>query len=135
MLLCGLTAYAHPLTCAAIVAAIGAYRAQGLVARTARLEGWLRPRIERLARQRPYVRQVRGLGLLWAIELGDAAGGFEPASSVRMKALAASLRKRRLHLHKRDNMLFVAPPLVVEKTELETGLAAIGDALDEVWAS
>src|SRR5262249_10641696 len=52
VLSCGLTAYGHPLTCAAVVAAIEAYRREGLIERAAQLGNWLRPRMEELARTR-----------------------------------------------------------------------------------
>jgi taurine--2-oxoglutarate transaminase len=133
VLSCGLTAYAHPLTCAAIAAALAAYQDEGLIARAERLGGWLGDRLAALARDRPFVREVRGLGLLWALELGEPGGG--PASPARMKRLAAELRARRLHLHKRDAMVFLAPPLVIAEDELAAGVEAVAGTLDEVWRS
>jgi adenosylmethionine-8-amino-7-oxononanoate aminotransferase len=50
-----------------------------------------------------------------------------------MKRLAAELRARRLHMHKRDGMLFVAPPLVIGEDELDAGVRAVGEALDAAW--
>jgi taurine--2-oxoglutarate transaminase len=143
VLSCGLTAYAHPLTCAAIVAALTAYEDEGLIARAARLGEGLGERLAALAAVRPFVREIRGLGLLWAIELGEpgaggraptaARGGSTVASPERMKRLAAELRARRLHMHKRDGMLFVAPPLVIGEDELDAGVRAVGEALDAAW--
>jgi taurine---2-oxoglutarate transaminase len=124
VLSCGLTAYAHPLTCAAIVAAIAAYRDEGLVARAAALGEKLGEWLRGLAAANARVREVRGVGLLWALELEDG----------RMKRLAAALRARHLHLHKRDSMLFVAPPLVITEAELEGGVRAVGEAITEAWA-
>jgi taurine--2-oxoglutarate transaminase len=129
LLSCGLTAYAHPLTCAAIVAAIGAYRDEGLIPRAARLGEALGLRLRSFAENRPAVRQVRGVGLLWALELG--APDAETAG--RMKRLAQQLRDRHIHLHKRDNLLFLAPPLVIEEADLEAGLVAVGEAIDAAW--
>jgi taurine---2-oxoglutarate transaminase len=134
VLSCGLTAYAHPLTCAAIIAAITAYEEEGLVARAARLGEGLRGRLATLARERPCVREVRGLGLLWALDLGEAEGG-PPAGPARIRRLAAELRARRLHVLKRDSMIFLAPPLVITEDELERGVRAVGEALDAAWAA
>jgi taurine--2-oxoglutarate transaminase len=131
VLQCGLTAYAHPLTCAAIVAAIEAYRSEGLVDRAARLgptlEAQLRAQVGRFARQ------VRGLGLLWAVDLAEP-GSDQPASPARMKRLAQELRARHLHVHKRDNLVFVAPPLVISEAELAGGVDTLAAALDAAWA-
>jgi taurine---2-oxoglutarate transaminase len=130
---CGLTAYAHPLTCAAIAAAIDVYRQQDLIVRAARLGDWLRGRLQAFTSARPFIRDVRGLGLLWALELHEP-GGAAPAASSRMARLRQALERRRLHLHKRDNQIFLAPPLVVTEVDLEEGLVALGAALDESFA-
>jgi taurine--2-oxoglutarate transaminase len=120
VLSCGLTAYAHPLTCAAIAAAIEAYRDERLIERAARLGEQLGAALRPLA-GRPYVREVRGLGLLWAVELREPA---------MMKRVIPALKARRLHLHKREGMLFLAPPLVIGEDELEAGVRAVGEALE-----
>ncbi len=130
---CGLTSYAHPLTCAAIAAAINVYKMESLVPRAARLGEWLKRRMPLWTRKRPFVREVRGLGLLWAIEL-DEPKATTPATPARMKTLADLLRQMRLHLHKRDNLVFLAPPLVISEDELEDGIERLGSALDEVWS-
>ncbi|HEX2659776.1 MAG TPA: aminotransferase class III-fold pyridoxal phosphate-dependent enzyme, partial [Polyangia bacterium] len=69
VLLCGLTTYAHPLTCAAIVAAIESYRDEDLIARAAALGAGLGTRLRALQAGRDFIGEVRGLGLLWALEL------------------------------------------------------------------
>lgn len=125
VLSCGLTAYAHPLTCAAIVAAIEALRGEELVERAERLGDVLEVQLRTLAERRSFVREVRGIGLLWALELD--------ARAVQTKQLAQELRARHLHVHKRDNMVFVAPPLVIEEADLQAGVALLGQALDAVW--
>jgi taurine--2-oxoglutarate transaminase len=131
VLSCGLTAYAHPLTCAAIVGAIEAYREERLCERAQRLGGVLEAYLRTFAELRAPIRQVRGVGLLWALELFDEGG---PASPARMKRLAQALRARHLHLHKRDNMVFVAPPLVISDADLDAGVQALGAALDAAWS-
>lgn len=133
VLSCGLTAYAHPLTCAAMVAAIAAYKDENLIRRAGRLGDQLRSRLRSLAQRRPFVGDVRGIGLLWAFELLEGPGGA-PASAARMKRFAEALRARRVHLHKRDHMFFIAPPLVIGEDELEEGLLRIEQALDAAWA-
>lgn len=133
VLSCGLTAYAHPLTCAAITAAIDVYRDEGLVERAATLGERLGPRLRALGARRPFVRDVRGLGLLWALELGEPGTPAAAATPARMKRLAAELRNRRVHLHKRDHMIFIAPPLVVPEADLDAGLALIEEAIDATF--
>ena len=133
VLSCGLTSYAHPLVCTAIVAAIETYRDDGLVERAAALGERLRPRLADLARTRPQIAEVRGLGLLWAFEL-CAPGSKDPLPAPALAKLAVTLRKHHLHMHKRDNLLYLAPPLVISEVELEEAVAALGRALDEAFA-
>ncbi len=130
---CGLTAYAHPLTCAAIVAAITAYRDEDLIARAATTGEALAAMLPAFTQQRRYIAEARGVGLLWAFDLREDPEGAQPASAVRMKALAMNLRSRHLHMHKRDNLLFLAPPLMITEADLATGLVALGAALDATW--
>jgi taurine---2-oxoglutarate transaminase len=134
VLSCGLTAYAHPLTCAAISAAIAAYRDGDLVRRASAAGESLAASLRGFASERGYVREVRGLGLLWALEL-DEPGARTPAGGARMQRLREALAARRLHLHKRDHMIFLAPPLVATDDDLAAGLARLGEALGEVFGS
>jgi taurine---2-oxoglutarate transaminase len=133
VLSCGLTSYGHPLACAAIAAAISAYKDEGLIERAAELGGGLGAALRGFAARVGYVREVRGLGLLWALELGEP-GTHQPASAARMKRLPQALAARHLHLHKRDNMVFLAPPLVVTEAEIADGVARLEAALAECFA-
>ena len=46
-----------------------------------------------------------------------------------MAKVAATLRRNHLHMHKRDNLVYFAPPLVITDAELDEALAALGAAL------
>jgi taurine--2-oxoglutarate transaminase len=137
-LVCGLTSYAHPLVCEAIVATIETIRDEKLVERAAALGGFLTGRLRDFARGRPAVAEVRGLGLLWAFELCVPGPAGEPTKvplpPPTMAKLSASLRRHHLHMHKRDNLLYFAPPLVISEAELDAALAELGSALDEALA-
>jgi len=50
-----------------------------------------------------------------------------------MARLAAALRRRHVHVHKRENLVYVAPPLVATEADLGEGLARLGAALDEAF--
>ena len=129
VLVCGLTSYAHPLVCAAIVAAIETLRDERLVERAAALEPVMRDRLGALAAGRPVVADVRGVGLLWALELCvpvNGARGREPLPAAAMGKLAGALRRRHIHLHKRDNLIYLAPPLVITDGELDEAIAELG---------
>jgi len=127
VLVCGLTAYAHPLTCAAIVAAVGAYRDEKLIERAAMLGSALGQMLRREGGRRKAVKEVRGIGLLWAVELAvDAATADRVAD-----ALAA----RHLHMHRRGPMFYVAPPFVIQEADLDAACGRLWEAVDEVVPS
>ena len=138
VLVCGLTSYAHPLVCEAIVATIETLRDEELVERAAKLGTFLAGRLADFARDRPYVAETRGLGLLWAFELcvpGEGGARTKvPLPPSVMGKLSASLRKHHLHMHKRDNLLYLAPPLVIGEAELDAALVELGRACDEALA-
>jgi taurine---2-oxoglutarate transaminase len=130
VLVCGLTSYGHPLVCEAIVAAIESYRDEGLVDRAAAAGARLGVVFQDFARPRRYLGEVRGIGLLWAFEF-CAPGTRTPLPSVTMAKVAAALRRNHLHMHKRDNLVYFAPPLVISDAELDEAVAAVGRAFDE----
>jgi taurine--2-oxoglutarate transaminase len=130
VLQCGLTTYAHPLVCAAIVAAIETYRDEKLIERAAALGPRLGARLSALASRRPEIAEVRGIGLLWALEL-CLPGTKTALPAPALAKLAVTLRKHHLHLHKRDNLVYVAPPLVIGEDELDQAVGALGAALEE----
>ena len=134
VLWCGLTSYAHPLVCAAIVAAIETIRDERLVERAAELGQWLGPRLAEFARSRPYIAEVRGVGLLWAFELCPPGSPRQPAPPAAMARLAAALRAHHLHMHKRENLLYLAPPLVIESALLDQALDELGAAMDQAFS-
>ena len=90
VLQCGLTAYAHPLTCAAIVAAVETLRDEGLPARAAELGGWLGGELAALAAHAPAGR--RGAGDRAAV--GARAGGAGHARAARRAGRRARGRRR-----------------------------------------
>jgi taurine---2-oxoglutarate transaminase len=130
ILLCGLTSYAHPLVCAGIVAAIEAYRSEDLIAKTARRTPVLQERMTAFAAPRAYVGEVRGVGLLWALELVQSRQTRAPVDAAQMGKLAQALKAEHLWTHKRDNMLYFAPPLVISDADLEESFLRLGRALD-----
>jgi taurine---2-oxoglutarate transaminase len=133
VLVAGLTSYAHPLVCEAVVAAIQVLRDERLVEHVAELGARLAVQLPLFARHRPYIAEVRGIGLLWAFELCQP-GTKDPIASLTMGKLATTLRRHHLHMHKRDNLLYFAPPFVITAAELDEALAALGRALDEALA-
>jgi taurine--2-oxoglutarate transaminase len=90
-----------------------------------------------LADDHASVGEVRGLGLLWGLELVRDRETREPLvpyaakgeAAQPMAALRRAAMDRGLHLYVHGNVLIVAPPLIVGRDEIQTGLAMLDEVL------
>jgi len=130
MLACGLTYYAHPVSCAAAVETLKVYEDERLFENSARLGPVLRRELDDVAARLAGVKTfVRSLGLLAALEV--------EAPLAAWSALGTELAARRLSLHvdgKRGTAIF-SPPLCIREDELVTGVRAFGDAAVAAFGS
>jgi acetylornithine aminotransferase len=92
--------------------------------RAARAGRHLMTALRTLAARRPVIRQVRGRGLLIGIEL------TRPAAPLVDACREAGL----LVLTAGENVLRLAPPLIVDERDCDRALAVIDGALDRVGA-
>ncbi len=101
----------NPVGCAAALAVIEEMARKRLPERAARLGRALGTRLEGL-RKDPKVAAVRGCGLLWGIQLRDAA----VASSAVKRALAAGVIL--LQSGENGDVVLISPPLIIGKRRL-----------------
>ncbi len=126
VLVAGLTNYAHPLGCAAALAALELYEEEGLFARSAALEPLLRRCLERLRARFPAnIPAVRGRGLLFAVEVDVSAAQWQ---LLRSTVAAARLY---VHVDERRGTVIFAPPLVIDNSVLERGIERFTTAFAE----
>ncbi|MFN3202164.1 MAG: aminotransferase class III-fold pyridoxal phosphate-dependent enzyme [Bradymonadia bacterium] len=136
---CGLTNYAHPLSCAAAVAAIEAYQSEGLIDHAAALGDVLAEELQQLADRHPVIGDVRNKGLWGAIELVRDRDSRAPLTAYAQShqgqaaQLGEALRRRGLHIPYKWSYIFIAPPLCIDAETLREGLAAVDEALGEVF--
>jgi taurine--2-oxoglutarate transaminase len=127
----GLTYCGHPLSCAAGVAAIEAYREEKLVERSRWLGAQMFAELQKLAARHPVIGDVRGgKGLFAVVELvSDRASKAPiapwPVQSDAMKALLAAARDEGASFGSRGNLLILAPPLVIAESELAAALGML----------
>ena len=132
----GLTYSGHPLATAAAVATINAMEDEGIVANAARVgDEVLGPGLAALADRHPSVGEVRGLGVLWAIELVADRVTREPlappgSSSSAMNEVIAACKSGGLLLFANFSRLHTVPPCTVTVAEAREGLAVLDSALD-----
>jgi taurine--2-oxoglutarate transaminase len=131
----GLTYSAHPMSCAAAIAAINVLRDDDLIGNAARLDPVLRELLNGLQERHPSVGAVRNIGLFGIIELIRNRRTREPmapfnGSSPEMAAFDARLRADGLFTMTHWNAFFTNPPLCITEEQLREGIAIIDRALE-----
>ncbi len=134
----GHTYEAHPLTLAPAVAAIEEYRRLDLLARSRREGEYLLARLREIAARHPSVGDVRGLGLFAAVELVKNRRTKAPFNTEDDKlagrplvadAVAQAMLKDGVYCVSWVSHLILAPPLIIERAELDRGLDVLDRAL------
>ncbi len=136
-LMLGLTCSAHPVACAAAVAAIDVYEEENLIENTRRMETYLAERVDELKKKHPSIGDYRNTGLLGCIELVKNRETKEPITPWNAKPSEMNLTKKILARIKdlgmftfvRWNWVFIAPPLCVTEEQIDEGLDIISDAI------
>jgi len=125
------TFFAHPLACAAALAALDEIDRKRLVARASRMGRIVLGDLRALARGRPRVFDVRGRGLLLGIELARLDGSPDPAlaAAVVRAALARGLLLLGGGVH--GNVICLSPPLTISVPEWRRARQIIEAALDD----
>jgi taurine---2-oxoglutarate transaminase len=133
---CGHTYSGHAFTMGVGLAAVRAYRQEGIFERVRELEGWLKAGLADLAKKHEIIGDARGIGGFFAIELVRDKKTKEPLVPWHgpqglglMKGLYAELRKRGVFTFGKFNLTMMSPPLTTEKAELTEAFAAVDDAL------
>jgi 4-aminobutyrate aminotransferase/(S)-3-amino-2-methylpropionate transaminase len=126
----------NPLACAAGLATLDAMEAEGWAARAAELEPKVMGRLREMADRFPVVGDVRGRGLMCALELVTDRETKEPAPAATNDVLAACLSEGVVVLKcgTYDNVIRLLPPLTIDEGLLDEGLDVLEKALGSVGA-
>lgn len=126
----GFTYSGHPAACAAALECLRILEAEGLVDRAAAMGRRLLDGLRRELGACPIVGEIRGLGLMCAVELVEDATTRAPFRlGVRgIERLERELRSRGV-LCFTDNPLIVAPPLVIDDHDIDDLAGAVGGAV------
>jgi L-2,4-diaminobutyrate transaminase len=131
----GYTYSAHPLAAAAALANLDVFERDELVPQAAARGAYMHARLREAFAHHPLVAEVRGLGLIGAVEFGDGGAPFDPAlkvgARVNRRCLDLGLISRALP--SADTIAF-SPPFVVTEAELDEMVAIARRAVDEVAA-
>jgi len=134
----GHTYEAHPMTLAPAVATIHEMQRLGLVERANKIGAYLGDKLKALAVRHPSIGDVRGIGAFWAVELVKNKQTKQPFNTMSDKVegkplvvdqVAAEALKRGVALQAWVSHFVIAPPLIIEESEVDAGVAAFDAAL------
>ena len=123
----GYTYSGHPLAAAAALATLEIYREEALFERARDLAPYFEDAAHAL-KDAPFVVDVRNLGLMAAIELEPRPQ--QPAS--RAYDVFRRCYEQGVLIRTTGDTIALAPPLIVEKPEIDRLFGAVGEALDTV---
>ncbi len=108
-----------PLVASVALAVLCAVAEPSVLADVRHKGEWLGRRLVRLAAARPRVREVRGRGLLWGLELAEPAAPVVEAARERGLLVATAGAR----------VVRIIPPLVIGVDDLERGVAILEEVL------
>jgi adenosylmethionine-8-amino-7-oxononanoate aminotransferase len=140
----GHTYMGHPMAAAAALAVQDVIRRDGLLANVVEMGGRLERRLKERFGQHPFVGDIRGRGLFWALELvSDHASKrpFDPAVKLHARVKREAM-DRGLMVYPlggtvdgvRGDHVLLAPPFIIEAAQMDAIVDRLGAALEAALA-
>jgi len=120
------------IACAAALAGLDILKKQKLVKMTAKLGALALKRLREMGERSNLVGEVRGKGLLLAVEMVKDKRTKERAIKERNAVIRAALDHGLIVFRGGRSVIRIAPPMIISRGELELGLDILDDALREV---
>ncbi|MFT4143883.1 MAG: aminotransferase class III-fold pyridoxal phosphate-dependent enzyme [Mobilitalea sp.] len=138
LLSCGLTYSGHPLACAAGIACVNYYEEANILEHVNEVGKVLSETLLALKEKHPCVGDVRSIGLFSAVEfVKDKATkealvpyGKDPEGI--MGRIIGKLKEKRFMTYSHENMILVAPPLIITEEQLREELVKLDEVLTYV---
>ena len=133
----GLTYSAHPVSCAAALETLKIYEEDGLLENTIVMSRYMNEQAALLKQKHLSIGDFRNTGLLGCFELVKNRKTKEPLAPFNarpdemavMNKVAAKIKELGMYTFVRWNYIFVAPPLIVTKDQIDEGLAIISESI------
>ncbi|MDD1780488.1 aspartate aminotransferase family protein [Enterovibrio sp. ZSDZ35] len=127
--------YTHeksPLGCAAALGTIEAIENEDLLTKVKADSAFVREQLERMKATYPIIGDVRGIGLLWGVELvtdrASKVRAYEEAEAVLYECLNQGLSFK----VSQGNVIQLSPPLIISREKLARALDIFEGAIDKV---
>ncbi|VBB07278.1 aminotransferase class-iii [Lucifera butyrica] len=137
-LLCGLTYSAHPLACAAGVATLNYYKEAHILEQVEKTGKVLGQILEEIKTRHACVGDVRYIGLFSAVELVKDKTTKEPLVAYGqdpqgvMSGIIKQLTAKGFVTYSHENMILVAPPLIITEAQLREMMAILDEVLTDM---
>jgi 4-aminobutyrate--pyruvate transaminase len=131
----GYTYSGHPVAAAVAVETLKIYDEIGIVEHVRQVGPHLQAELRRRFADHPLVGEIRGLGLIAAVELvADRAThrNFEPGRKIGSRMVALGEKHGVIGRTLANDTLAFSPPLVITKAEIDEMLDRFGQALEEL---
>lgn len=138
LLSCGLTYSGHPLACAAGLACINYYEEENILENVNKVGKVLGEKLEEIKEKHLSVGDVRYIGLFSAVELvkdketKEALVPYGKDPEGVMGKILGMLKERKFMTYTHENMILVAPPLIITEEQLVEELAKLDEVLEIV---
>jgi len=119
----GTTFGGGPLACATAIAVIDTIEHENLLAHVTEVGGYFREQLQELAKRHDCIVDVRGIGLMLAIEISSAERAKD--------ALDAMMRRHILINRTHETVLRFLPPFILGKADVDTTVAALDQIFTE----
>lgn len=135
LLSCGLTYSGHPLACAAGVACLNYYKDANILENVNKSGEALGECLEEMKKTHPSVGDVRYIGLFSAVELVKDKETRKPLVPYGkdpegiMGRLIGELKKRGFMTYSHENMIIIAPPLIITAEQIKEELKKLDEVL------
>ncbi len=135
LLSCGLTYSGHPLACAAGVACVNYYEEHNIADNVNKTGKVLGDILEKMKENHPCVGDVRYIGLFSAVELvkdkatKEALVPYGKDPEGVMGKILGLLKERRFMTYTHENMILIAPPLIITEDQLREELSKLDEVL------
>ncbi|MBR7745435.1 aspartate aminotransferase family protein [Undibacterium baiyunense] len=123
----GYTYSAHPLACAAAIAALDVYQEEQLFERAAQISTYFEAAAHQL-RDLPTVKDIRNLGLVCGIELLPQEG---KSTTRAYDIFEKCFWEKNVLIRTTGDIIALSPPLIINKDQIDTLFSKLRDAIVE----
>ncbi len=121
----------NPVGSAAALATISFIENENLLSQIAAHESWMKSELNELKERFPLIGDVRGIGLLWGIELVKNRNTKEKANSEAEKIMYECMRNGLSFKISNGNVLQLSPALTISREDLQKALSILYSAFEK----